>query len=114
MQFATITIHEENGTMEKPNRHIFVCASFRMGGVPLGACNKKGSGSLLNYLETEIADRGLEGVVVSMTGCLKYCEKGPVMVVYPDNHWYGEVTEEKIDAILDSFETNTGDENYRM
>jgi (2Fe-2S) ferredoxin len=36
------------------------------------------------------------------------------MVVYPDNRWYGEVTEEKIDAILDSFESGTGDENYRM
>jgi hypothetical protein len=56
--------------MEKPNRHIFVCASFRMNGAPLGACNKKGSGALLSHLETEIGDRGLEGVVVSMTGCL--------------------------------------------
>jgi (2Fe-2S) ferredoxin len=85
-----------------------------MGGAPRGACNKKGTGALFNYLETEISERGLEGVVVSMTGCLKDCEKGPVMVVYPDNRWYGEVTEEKIDTILDSFEINTGDDNYRM
>ena len=100
--------------MEKPNKHIFVCASFRMAGAPLGACNKKGAQSLLNYLETEISDRGLDGVVVSMTGRLKYCDKGPVMVVYPENNWYGEVTEEKIDAILDSFETGSGAEEYRI
>jgi len=33
------------------------------------------------------------------------------MVVYPENNWYGEVTEEKIDAILDSFETGSGAKN---
>ena len=28
--------------MEKPDYHIFVCNSFRIGGDPQGSCNRKG------------------------------------------------------------------------
>lgn len=88
--------------MKKPKHHIFVCASFRMSGSPQGVCNKKGAGSLLQYLEGELSDRGMDDVAVSMTGCLKLCDRGPVMAVYPENYWYGNVTENKIDEILDA------------
>jgi len=98
--------------MKKPKHHIFVCASFRMSGTPQGVCNKKGAGSLLQYLETELSDRGMDDVSVSMTGCLKLCDKGPVMVVYPENHWYGEVNESKIDEILDALEEGKACEDY--
>ncbi len=87
--------------MEKPSHHIFVCASFRTGGTSQGACHRKDSNGLLQYLETELSDRDMLDVMVSSTGCLNRCEKGPVMIVYPEAHWYGEVTEEKIDAVLD-------------
>ena len=40
--------------MEKPEKHIFVCASYRVTGAPQGVCHKKGSINLLQYLETEI------------------------------------------------------------
>ena len=44
-------------------------------------------------------------VAVSATGCLNICEKGPVVVIYPENFWYGEIDgEEKIDEILDALE----------
>ena len=33
--------------MEKPDYHILVCASFRVGGDPKGTCHKKGSVDLL-------------------------------------------------------------------
>ena len=89
--------------MEKPDYHIFVCNSFRVGGDPQGTCNRKDATGLLQYLEGEIIDRGLDALV-SSTGCLKLCEKGPVMVVYPAGWWYTELTEEKIDAILDCLE----------
>lgn len=91
--------------MEKPDYHIFVCNSFRVGGDPQGTCNRKHATGLLQYLEGEIADRGLNAMV-SSTGCLKFCEKGPVMVVYPAGWWYSELTEEKVDEILDALEEN--------
>jgi (2Fe-2S) ferredoxin len=50
-----------------------------------------------------LADRGLDAVV-STTSCLNVCEKGPILVVYPNGWWYHEVTEAKIDEILDAVE----------
>ena len=89
--------------MTKPERHILVCGSFRASGAPQGVCAKKGSGGLLAYLESELADRDMGGVSVTATGCLKACDRGPILVVYPDNLWYGGIeSEEAIDAILDS------------
>jgi (2Fe-2S) ferredoxin len=89
--------------MTTPHTHLLVCASFRLAGTPQGVCHKKGSGNLLTYLETELSDRDLEGVIVTATGCLKVCEKGPAMIVHPGNTWYGAVaTEDDVDAILDA------------
>jgi len=100
--------------MKKPKHHIFVCASFRMSGTPQGVCNKKGAGSLLQYLENELSDRGMDEVSVSMTGCLKLCDKEPVMVIYPQNLWYGEVTESKIDEVLDALEEGKPLDKYQI
>lgn len=90
--------------MDKPEHHIFVCASFRAGGEPKGACNKKGSLDFLPYIENEILDRGLNAQITS-TGCMKACDYGPVMVIYPEGIWYGPVeSQDTIDAILDALE----------
>lgn len=89
--------------MHKPQYHIFLCNSFRVNGEPQGACNRKGSGDLLQYLQSEAADRGLDAIV-STTSCLNVCDNGPILVVYPNEWWYYEVTEAKIDAILDALE----------
>lgn len=99
--------------MKKPNKHIFVCASFRVSGEPQGVCHKKGSVGLLQYLEQELSDRGLSDVAVSCTGCLKVCDRGPAMIVYPDNIWYGKIeNEEAVDAIIDALENGTVAEQY--
>ncbi len=92
--------------MKKPDYHILVCNSFRVAGDAQGACNKKGASSLLQYLQEEAIDRGLD-VAVTTTACLNVCTKGPVIVVHPNNYWYGEIdTEEKIDTILDALINN--------
>lgn len=100
--------------MRKPKHHIFVCASFRMSGAPQGVCNRKGAGSLLQYLESELSDRGMDGVSVSMTGCLKVCDRGPAMVIYPEGYWYGDVNEGKIDEILDALENGGSVDKYLL
>ena len=94
--------------MKRPEHHVFVCGSFRANGAPQGVCNKKNSMGLLQYLEQELSDRGLTGVVVSSTGCLKACEAGPAVVVYPENWWYGKVEDEAaIDEIIDALEAGS-------
>jgi (2Fe-2S) ferredoxin len=91
--------------MKKPEHHIFVCGSFRANGAPQGVCHKKNSMGLLQYLEQELSDRGMTAVTVSSAGCLKACESGPAMVVYPENLWYGRIEDEAaIDAIIDGLE----------
>lgn len=98
--------------MDKPEHHIFVCASFRAGGEPKGTCHKKGSTDLLPYIENEILDRGLDAQVTS-TGCMKACDFGPVMVIPSQNLWYGNVdSEEAVDEILDALEDGGKAEGY--
>lgn len=90
--------------MEKPEHHIFICASFRADGDPKGVCHKKGSADLLPYIENEILDRGLDAQVTA-TGCMKACDHGPVMMIYPQGLWYGSVDSEgAVDEILDALE----------
>jgi len=98
--------------VDKAKYHIFVCASFRAEGESKGACFKKGSTSLLPYIENEILDRGLDAQVTS-TGCLKACEYGPVMVVHPPGSWYGPIENEAaVDQVLDAIEDNREASDY--
>ena len=99
--------------MNKPDYHIFVCASFR-GTEAKGKCIKKDSLRLIPYLEEELADRGLNAMV-SSTGCLKLCEEGPVLIVYPQGYWYREVnSEDVVEEILDALEHGKAAESYLL
>ncbi len=89
--------------MQKPDHHFLVCASFRVSGEPQGVCANKGAANLLQYLENEIADRGLNAMV-SSTGCLKFCDRGPILIHYPFGAWFGEMNEDKIDQLFDAIE----------
>ncbi|MDR3708284.1 MAG: (2Fe-2S) ferredoxin domain-containing protein [Capsulimonadaceae bacterium] len=93
--------------MQKPKHHIFVCGSFRVAGEAKGACARKDSTALIQYIESEASDRDLDNVLVSSTGCLNLCDHGPVVVVYPEGNWYGGVDEARIDEILDGIESGT-------
>lgn len=99
--------------MEKPDHHILVCMSFR-GLEPKGTCIRKGAPDLVAYLDGEVSSRGINAFV-STTGCLQFCERGPVLVVYPEAHWYGGVEDEDaIDAILDALEEGRACEEYLL
>ncbi len=89
--------------MNKSRFHLLICNSYRTTGEPKGVCHRKGAASLPQYLEEEVVDRGIDAMV-STTSCFKRCDKGPLLVVYPEGWWYSEVDEEKIDAILDALE----------
>ncbi len=92
---------------------MLVCASFRTSGEPKGVCHRKGSADYLSYIENELTDRGMDGFAVSSTGCLKLCDHGPILVVYPENVWYGNVdSNDAIDEILDSIEDGSIAEKY--
>ena len=88
--------------MNKPERHIFVCTSSRPNGQQKGFCHTKDAVAVLGKFIEELEERGLSGeVMVSNTGCFGLCEQGPVVVVYPDNVWYGSVTPDDVEAIME-------------
>lgn len=99
--------------MAVPEKMILVCQSFRAGGDSKGICHKQTDG-LVQYIEEEILDRGLD-MQIATTGCLKQCESGPIMVVQPDNWWFkGVDSEEAVDAILDGVEDGDPAEEYLL
>ena len=94
-------------------RQILLCQSFRANGGKKGICHK-GTDGFLQYIEEEVIDRGLD-CLVSATTCLKQCEKGPIMVIQPENWWFKEVnSEEVINDILDGLEDGEPPADYLM
>lgn len=93
--------------MDKPKYHVFVCGSARLVGENKGFCLQKGSVDLIQILNEEVQDRGLESdVMISSTGCLGLCSMGPVVMVYPQQTWYGKVSEDDIEEIMDALEND--------
>ena len=87
--------------MQKPKHHIFVCTSSRANGQQKGFCHAKAGVDVLAKFNEEISDREIGSqVFVTNTGCYGICEKGPIVVVYPDNVWYGSVTPGDVEEIL--------------
>jgi (2Fe-2S) ferredoxin len=65
-------------------------------------CFQKGAVDLIQAFMQEIEDRELSGeVVISNTGCFGICDKGPVVVVYPEGVWYGNVSGDDVERIFD-------------
>lgn len=88
--------------MISPKYHVFICTSCRANGVQKGFCHSKGSVSIVAKFIEEIEDRDLSAdVMVTNTGCFGVCSKGPVMVVYPEGIWYGNVTLDNVEKIVE-------------
>jgi (2Fe-2S) ferredoxin len=77
--------------------------------VQKGFCHSKSSVDILAKFIEEINDRDLSSdVMVTNTGCFGICAKGPVAVVYPQGIWYGNLTPEHAEKIVEQhFENDT-------
>ncbi|MGN6712262.1 (2Fe-2S) ferredoxin [Anaerocolumna jejuensis DSM 15929] len=88
--------------MVSPKYHIFVCTSCRINGVQKGFCFSKDSVDIVQKFMEEAGDRDLSGdVMITNTGCFGICDKGPVAVVYPEGVWYGNLTEDDVETIME-------------
>ena len=83
-------------------RHIFICTNQRSSQDPRGCCADRGSVEVAAAFKRAVHDRGLRRVVrPNKAGCLDQCAQGATVVVYPDAVWYGGVTPEDVDEIVD-------------
>jgi (2Fe-2S) ferredoxin len=89
--------------MPKFEKHIFVCMNQREADHPRGCCDPAGQGELQRVFKTKLAKRGIANTTVraNKCGCLDQCELGPTVVVYPEAVWYGHVTPNDVDEIID-------------
>ena len=89
--------------MARFERHLFICTNQRDAEDPRGCCNPDGSAALHQRFKQRVAELGLKGKVrVNSAGCLDQCALGPSVVVYPEGVWYGRVTLDDVDEIVES------------
>ncbi len=79
-------------------RHVLVCTQ--------SGCSKdrneaKATIKTLNKACKKLKDDGIS-VYVTEVECLRFCQNGPLMVVYPEGVWYGRVTPQACEAIVET------------
>jgi NADH-quinone oxidoreductase subunit F len=65
-------------------------------------CGAYGTAKVHKALNDELEKQGLQDkVLVKLTGCHGFCEKGPIMVIHPEGIFYPQVKVEKIPDIVE-------------
>jgi (2Fe-2S) ferredoxin len=78
-------------------RHIFICADQS---VPK-CCTKEQSIVAWDYLKRRIKELKLETQVFrTKANCLRLCELGPIVVIFPESVWYHSADQEVLERIL--------------
>jgi (2Fe-2S) ferredoxin len=86
-----------------PALQILVCTNDRGADSERPSCCVRGSLELYRALKDEVRARGLKDeVLVTRTGCLRHCSRGPTAVVWPGNFWHGGVAREDAADLLDA------------
>ena len=83
--------------MGQYDRHVFVCTSGE-------TCPTQGDvEAFVKTLRDGVRSANLQGEVrVNKAGCFSQCGHGPMIVVYPENVWYGGVQESDLKEIFES------------
>jgi (2Fe-2S) ferredoxin len=89
--------------MKRFEKHIFICENKRPSGDPRGCCFDKGSSEIKAKFKQRLAELGLkQDVRANTSGCLDACEFGITVLVYPEQIWYGGVTLDDVEEIIQS------------
>ncbi len=89
-----VALRTHGNASSKYERHVLVC-----GGT---GCTSSGSPKLIAKLEEEFAAKGLtDKVQIVKTGCFGLCERGPILIVYPEGSFYSRVELDEVTRIVD-------------
>jgi (2Fe-2S) ferredoxin len=89
---------------DKPyyHKHVFFCTRERSSG---DCCMNKKTAKAQKHAEDLIKDLNLKGkghARINFTGCFGRCDEGPLLVIYPEGHWYTYENKEDIEEIIRS------------
>ncbi|PWB50060.1 MAG: NADH-quinone oxidoreductase subunit F [Candidatus Methanoperedenaceae archaeon] len=66
-------------------------------------CHASGCGNVAKEIETKLDSRNLKGKVeLKITGCHGFCERGPIVILFPEGIFYQKVIPEDIEEIITS------------
>ena len=89
-----VNLRTHDDASSKYEKHVLVC-----GGT---GCTSSNSGKIIEKLEEEFKAKGLtDKVQIVKTGCFGLCERGPIMIVYPEGSFYSRVNIDEIPRIVD-------------
>lgn len=63
-------------------------------------CRAFGGVGLIPIFDEELKRKGIEGVCIKETGCHGFCEKGPIVIIYPERIFYQQVGMEDVEEII--------------
>jgi (2Fe-2S) ferredoxin len=83
------------------SRHVFACHTQRPPQHPRGSCGALGAQPLWDRIAKTLEKQRLTDIGFTASGCLGFCNAGPLMVVYPEGVWYRPTTAEDVDEIVE-------------
>jgi len=87
--------------MSRYKKHIFVCENVRGADSPKRSCGIHGGKEIREKMKDRIGELGLhKSIRVNSAGCLGLCKHGQVAVVYPQGTWYGKITVDDVEKII--------------